>query len=621
MGVVWGGLDEVLHRPVAVKEVVPPNGVDDADYAELRARTLREARAAARISAPGVVAIYDVVEEDGRPLIVMERLPHHTLEDELAERGPLPAAEVALIGSTLLAGLMAAHDAGVLHRDVKPSNVMFRERPDGRRAVLADFGIAHLDGDARITATGQMVGSPAYLAPERARGEPATAASDLWSLGVTLWTAVEGRSPFLRANSLASLTAVITEDVPRPVRAGALTPALDGLLRKDPAERIDAATARRLLADALPRVERPTERLSVAAPASAPVADRPAPAPVTPAVTPSATVPARVTPPATAPARVTSSATPPPSAPVARPVPATAPAAETSPPSPAPPWWSPGPAGGDERPVRRRGRRLPALVAALVALVAIGAAVLQPFGDGDRDPADAGGQASAPAAEPEAEAPAGETDQTEGTAPLDTQADPGADEAAADPGAGGADPAAPEDAGAQGSGGDGQDAADSGSTGAQGTDAPTADQPPAGFEQHVDPTGFSIAVPAGWQAERDGPRVYFHDPASRAYLLVDQTDDPKPDPVADWQQQEPGVADRLENYARIGEIQATDFRGWQAADWEFVFGPGQGTHVLNRNVVTGPDRAYALYWSVPSSQWDAMLPVHEQVVGSFQPAG
>ena len=179
MGVVWAGHDQLLHRPVAVKEVVPPSAIDDADRVALRARTLREARAAARISADGVVAIYDVVEDDGRPWIVMERLPPRTLEDEIAERGGLPPDEVARIGLTLLAGLRAAHAAGVLHRDVKPANVMFRERPDGRRAVLADFGIAHFDGDAMLTATGMMMGSPAYLAPERARGERATPASDL----------------------------------------------------------------------------------------------------------------------------------------------------------------------------------------------------------------------------------------------------------------------------------------------------------------------------------------------------------------------------------------------------------------------------------------------------------
>ncbi len=161
--------------------------------------------------------------------------------------------------------------------------------------------------------------------------------------------------------------------------------------------------------------------------------------------------------------------------------------------------------------------------------------------------------------------------------------------------------------------------------GSQASSAPAQTTPaqaavPDGFEVWTDPTGFSVAVPAGWQAEREGPRVYLRDPDSSAYLLVDQTDDPADDPVADWQQQEPSVAERLENYERVGEIEAVEFRGWEAADWQFVFGEDQGTRVLNRNVVTAPDQAYALYWSVPASQWEDLLPVHEQVVASFQPA-
>ncbi|EYR63207.1 protein kinase, partial [Actinotalea ferrariae CF5-4] len=373
MGVVWAGQDEVLHRPVAIKEVLPPATVDDADRAEMRARTLREAQAAARISADGVVHIYDVVEDDGRPWIVMERLPPRTLEDELSERGGIPPAEVAQIGRTLLAGLIAAHAAGVLHRDVKPSNVMFRERPDGRHAVLADFGIAHLDGDAMLTATGMMMGSPAYIAPERARGDEATPAADLWSLGVTLWAAVEGWSPFRRVNGLASLTAVITEDVPAPDHAGPLGPVLEGLLRKDPAERIDAATAGRLLAEIPPPVGARTERLGVAT-------TQPLPAPATSTSTSTRT---RTT---------TATGSPPPTVP-----PATArPDEDAVDEDPA--WWAPAPPAPEPRPARRRrGGILPAVVAlAVVAVLALGAALLRPFDD-DGDTPEARPEASAPA--------------------------------------------------------------------------------------------------------------------------------------------------------------------------------------------------------------------------------
>jgi hypothetical protein len=248
--------------------------------------------------------------------------------------------------------------------------------------------------------------------------------------------------------------------------------------------------------------------------------------------------------------------------------------------------------------------------------------------------ADAGSSAAADSADPDArsredaEAGAGGTD---GAASPDLGTDDatlggtGAQDggSTATGSAGGAAVTGPETDGTTGTGGD--VSAWNPAAGGQGTDAAAAGSEPApvpeGYQLHQDPTGFSVAVPAGWTVEREGPRVYFHDPASRAYLLVDQTDEPQPDPVADWQRQEPRVAQRMENYERLGEIGPVEYRGWQAADWEFVFGPGQGTHVLNRNLVTSPDQAYALYWSVPSSQWDQLLPVHEQVLATFQPAG
>ncbi|MBC7307754.1 MAG: protein kinase, partial [Dietzia sp.] len=479
MGVVWAGHDEVLHRPVAVKELSPPPSVDDAARAEVRARTLREAQAAARISAEGVVGIHDVVEDDGRPWIVMERLPPRTLEDELTERGGLPPEEVAQIGASLLAGLAAAHAAGVLHRDVKPSNVMFRERSDGRQAVLADFGIAHLDGDAMLTATGMMMGSPAFIAPERARGESATPASDLWSLGVTLWAAVEGWSPFRRTNSLASLNAVLTEDVPPATRAGPLAPVLDGLLRKDPAERIDAATARRLLADAAPSSGTPAVRPGAGS-------TQPLPAAVTSPEPPVAVV-------EPGPGAVLADSSP---EPVGAPV-----TTQERPPS-----WPPAGPAPDEHPAPGRRRRLvpAALALAVVALVAVGAAVLGVLDD-DGAPGQAGPDtpATAPADEPEAPG-GGEAEQ----APEEDGSDAGEPE----------ESPAPEDPGADGSGQEGsapEEGQGSQGEGSQGQGS----QVPEGFELHEDPTGFRVAVPAGWRAERDGPRVYLRDPASRAFLL------------------------------------------------------------------------------------------------------
>src|SRR4051812_46566602 len=234
MGTVWSAHDDVLGRDVAVKEVIPPPDLTPEQRDVVRERTLREARAAARITHPSAVTVYDVVEDGGHPYIVMQLLPPHTLADVLAQSGPLPPERVARIGLDLVDALETAHRVGVLHRDVKPANVLLA--PDGR-AVLTDFGIARVDDDPTLTATGMLVGSPAYMPPERARGEAPTSASDLWSLGATLFAAVEGQPPFRREGQLPTLNAVLTEPVPPAVHAGPLRPVLDALLTRDPAQR------------------------------------------------------------------------------------------------------------------------------------------------------------------------------------------------------------------------------------------------------------------------------------------------------------------------------------------------------------------------------------------------
>lgn len=267
MGVVWEAVDEVLGRLVAIKEVIPPTELDEGQREQLRQRTLREAQAAARMRGTGSVTVHDVVDEDGRPWIVMERLEARTLADVVRDEGPLPPSQVAQIGRSLLDTLGAAHSAGVLHRDVKPSNVMLADRG----AVLTDFGIAQVEGDSSLTTTGMLIGSPSFMAPERARGEPATPASDLWSLGATLYAAVEGRAPYERDTQLATLHAVVNDDPPPMDRAGALEPALSAL-DKDPSRRPDHLAAGRLL-DAGPQaptvaVAHPTRELEGPPPAS-----------------------------------------------------------------------------------------------------------------------------------------------------------------------------------------------------------------------------------------------------------------------------------------------------------------------------------------------------------------
>ncbi|GAA3276135.1 serine/threonine-protein kinase [Dactylosporangium vinaceum] len=245
MGRVWLARDEMLRRDVAIKEVVPPEGLTREERDELRLRTLREARAAARLNDANVVRIYDVVHTEQAPWIVMEYVPSRSLHQVITEDGPLPPERVARIGLAVLNALRAAHAAGVLHRDVKPGNVLLA---DTGRVVLTDFGLAVFEGgDGAVTRPGLILGSPQYISPERAREGISGPESDMWSLGATLYAAVEGRSPYARSTTYATLTALATEEPDAPTRAGVLKPALTALLRKDPRNRAGMAETERLL--------------------------------------------------------------------------------------------------------------------------------------------------------------------------------------------------------------------------------------------------------------------------------------------------------------------------------------------------------------------------------------
>jgi serine/threonine protein kinase len=250
MGLVWEAHDTVLHRGVAVKEVTFPQTVTDDERELLCERTLREARAAARVHHPHATTVHDVVEEDGKPWIVMQHVPGRPLSDIVRSDGPLAPAAVARIGIDIVDALRAAHGAGVLHRDVKPANVLVGD--DGS-ACLTDFGIAMSSGDPSITTEGVLLGSPSYMSPERARGDDLTAASDLWSLGATLYFAVEGRPAFDGGGAMATLVAVSVAD-PAPMRcAGPLEPILLSLLEKVPDRRPSADELRAALRDVVER--------------------------------------------------------------------------------------------------------------------------------------------------------------------------------------------------------------------------------------------------------------------------------------------------------------------------------------------------------------------------------
>ncbi|WP_414721505.1 serine/threonine-protein kinase [Streptomyces sp. LMG1-1-1.1] len=250
MGTVWRARDLALHRDVAVKEVRPPDPAmaehDTEGARTLRARVLREARALARIDHPNVVTIHHIVDagEGTYPWIVMELVTGGSLQDRL-DRGTMTPGEAAGLGRELLSALRAAHERDIEHRDVKPANVLLR--PDGR-PVLTDFGIAAIRESTALTASGSIIGSPDYMAPERIRGGTSGPAADLWSLAMLLYVAVEGRHPLRRENTLATLAAVLSDDVPPPLRAGPLTGVLESVLVRDPSARPDVEAFDRALA-------------------------------------------------------------------------------------------------------------------------------------------------------------------------------------------------------------------------------------------------------------------------------------------------------------------------------------------------------------------------------------
>ncbi|GAA2094890.1 hypothetical protein GCM10009801_63430 [Streptomyces albiaxialis] len=329
MGVVARAVDELLNREVAVKVLRAFTDSGGPELADLRARMRREAQAAARIRHGGVVTVHDVTEDRGLPVIVMELVDGPSLDAVLSERGTLEPHEAAAIGARLMDALDAAHRVGVLHRDVKPGNVLLE---NGGRVVLTDFGIASMDatGDdamAKLTRSGDLVGSLDFLPPERAQGRDPGPASDIWSLGMTLYAAVEGTSPFRRTSVWSTLTAIVTEPLPEPRQAGPLTPVLRALMAKDPEARPDAARARELLEQ-------------VAAGHAPEFAPQPSPPPPAPSPRPAAAGPGFGPPPARTPPGPYGSYAP-----------------------------GPGPAPGPRAPAaRRRGRVMIAAAAAAVVL-------------------------------------------------------------------------------------------------------------------------------------------------------------------------------------------------------------------------------------------------------------
>ncbi|HXV94623.1 MAG TPA: protein kinase, partial [Pseudonocardia sp.] len=236
MGTVWSGFDELLRRRVAVKELKVPLGIPDREAFDLRERILREARALGGLSHPNVVTVYDVVEVDGAPMVVLEMVPSRNLAAMIAEQGTLSVEQAAVVGFATAGALRAAHRAGITHRDVKPGNVLVGD--DGR-VKLTDFGIARNAADAPMTTAGLVLGSPAYIAPEVAAGQAVTPAADLWGLGATLFAAIEGRPPYdVRGDPVSTITEVVDGAVPQPSTYGPVAEVIRALMVKDPEQRM-----------------------------------------------------------------------------------------------------------------------------------------------------------------------------------------------------------------------------------------------------------------------------------------------------------------------------------------------------------------------------------------------
>jgi eukaryotic-like serine/threonine-protein kinase len=526
MGTVWQARDELLNRDVAVKEIVLPPYFSDAERETARNRAVREAQMAARLHHPNVVGIYDIIEEDGRPWIVMELLPYPSLRDVVTEDGPLDPVRAAQLGLGALAALRAAHMEGIVHRDVKPGNILVGP---GERAVLTDFGIARAADSTALTTSGMLIGSPSYMAPERARGGQAGPAVDLWGLGASLYTAVEGRPPFEREGALASLTAVVADEPDPAVHAGPLWPVISGLLRKDPDKRLGTAETERMLRAVVAHGAPAPARAELTGWLESP--ELVAPEPVLPA--PAADPPAR----------------------------------------------------------RPRAGAFATLVAAVIVIAAAATAIALTIGNSPKHPTASTGGAHRSVHPSATQSPRPTTPSSAAATPSNTPAATPSNTPAG----------TPSNTPSQGAG-----------YGAL----------PAGFYQFTNSTGFSIAVPRGWLVSHVGHYVYIRDPAdSGVFLLIDQSDHPKPNPLADWEQQQ---ADRASGYPGYHLIRLESVRYPQAeaaADWEFTYDRnGVLVHILNRNVLANSQHAYALYWSTPESDWAADYHYFQAFAATFKPA-
>ena len=557
-GTVWAGEDELLQRPVAVKALHTSASVPDEERTVSRERVLREARAAARLNHPNAVTVFDVFDEDGCAYIVMELVRGLSLEELVEREGAMDPPRAAEIGLQLLGSLEAAHAKGIVHRDVKPGNVLVTE--DGS-VKLTDFGIATVASDSRITASGIVLGSPSYIAPEQAREGGGQAAGDLWGLGATLYFSVEGCPPFERGQPLATVQAVLHE-APRPAeRAGTLAPVLTDLLAKDPAAR-----------PSLPEVRR---RLQVVAAGEAPAATAASSVEETQRVEEAQSAEEMQAVEEARPAeemQPVQEAKPVEQAqPVERSLLAEEPAPGRAapgrqPPAPTVPWW-------------RRPAVVAMAAAALLLLAAVAGAVALREAPQDE-------VAQAPPVDPPVDPPADEAAPGEQEAAEGSPAEP---------------PAAPADE---------QDA----------VEAVEGEEVPADWETYTHDLGWSIAHPPGWEIlPREGNIVDIRDPQSPTYMRVDYTDDPPASAVDAWEELSASFARERTNYTELG-IEPVTFKGFDGALWEYRYTEG-GLDLRAANLGFGTDEfGQALNFQTTAADWDDAQGLHEAFRASFEPA-
>ncbi|MFF5856021.1 protein kinase [Streptomyces sp. NPDC012751] len=627
MGTVWRAEDETLGRTVAVKELRFPSNIDEEEKRRLITRTLREAKAIARIRNTSAVTVFDVVDEDDRPWIVMELVEGKSLADVIREDGLLEPRRAAEVGLAVLDVLRSAHREGILHRDVKPSNVLIAE--DGR-VVLTDFGIAQVEGDPSITSTGMLVGAPSYIAPERARGHKPGPAADMWSLGGLLYAAVEGSPPYDKGSAIATLTAVMTEPLDEPQHAGPLRDVIYGLLTKDPAQRLDDAGARAMLKAVIHAPEpesmdvtrvvplpghsggpagrrgedpgqkprgglRSARKAAGAGPAAAPTRARSGSGPSTPGagavpgargVAPGGPRPGSVGGPGAG-----SAGRPGGPVPGAAPVPNSS-ANRTSSGWPVvpppdlnlPPRPAPKASLTDVVP-----KRTLVVVVAVVVLAVLGTVLAIALSGDDGDGKDNGAKAAIGAsASAEREEKSGDTAtgaRTDGASVAST-ATGAASHTAPEPDTV-RSAEATDDTGASAS----SDAGDGGSAPAEST--------------RKGGQGYSIGLPEGWKYRSAGTAGDRYTGPRGQKLLVAWTGTPKGDPVADWRNQERYMV--REQYRKV-RIEKVGYRGWNTADWEFTYREdGTRYRTIDRGFVVNGHLGYALMYTAKDADWHGDL--------------